>query len=61
VVLFVTFGMDRAADGAVGQGRGTDGEAVGPEGMRPAFRGSRTQADGDRRLLYPGERCEKGH
>src|SRR3954452_7930593 len=33
VVLLGAFGMERAAGGAAGQGRVTDGEAVGPEGM----------------------------
>ena len=39
----------------------TDGEAVGPEGIPPGFRGSRTPPGGDRWASFPVERCGKGH
>jgi hypothetical protein len=46
--------METAAGGAAGQGRR-------PEGMPQAFRGSRTQAGGDRWPSFALDHCEKGH
>jgi len=46
VAVLVTFGMETAVGGAADQGRGTDGEAVGPEGMRPSI--SRVEDTGRR-------------
>src|SRR5215217_6189363 len=48
---------ERASSGAARQGRGTDGEAVGPEGIPLGFRGSRTPPGGDRWMSFPVERC----
>src|ERR687887_803883 len=56
VGLAVTLCVKARDAGAARQGRGTDGEAVGPEGIPLGFRGSRTPPGGDRR---PGFRVQR--
>ena len=61
VGLLVTLRREARDAGTAGQGRGTDGEAVGPEGIPEVFRGSRTPPSGDRRPGFPVKHHEKAH